>query len=85
MDIEELGQRIQTLEDVEAIKKLKARYCAAADERDEDAFVGCFTEDAIWDGGSFRTLRRGGGYSGLFPLYSENPGIRHPLRYESAD
>ena len=35
MDIEELGQRIQTLEDIEAIKKLKARYCAAADERDE--------------------------------------------------
>ena len=53
MDIEELGQRIQTLEDIEAIKKLKARYCAGADERDEEKFVGCFTEDAIWDGGSF--------------------------------
>ncbi len=53
MQIEELAQRIQTLEDIEAIKKLKARYCAGADERDEEAFVGCFTEGAIWDGGSF--------------------------------
>lgn len=53
MPLEELAQRIQTLEDIEAIKKLKARYCAAADERDEDAFVDCFTEGASWDGGSF--------------------------------
>ena len=53
MQLEELDQRIQTLEDIEAIKQLKARYCAGADERDEDAFVGCFTEDASWDGGSF--------------------------------
>ncbi|MCE2487679.1 MAG: nuclear transport factor 2 family protein, partial [Desulfurellaceae bacterium] len=53
MQLEELDQRIQTLEDIEAIKQLKARYCAGADERDEEAFVGCFTEDASWDGGSF--------------------------------
>ena len=53
MNIEELGQRLQTLEDIEAIKKLKARYCAGADERSEEKFVGCFTDDAIWDGGNF--------------------------------
>lgn len=53
MNLEELARRVQALEDAEAIKKLKARYCDAADERDEDAFVGCFTQDAVWDGGSF--------------------------------
>ena len=53
MNLEDIAQRVQTLEDVEAIKKLKARYCAGADERDEDKFVGCFTEDAVWDGGNF--------------------------------
>ena len=53
MNLEDIAQRVQTLEDIEAIKKLKARYCAGADERDEDKFVGCFTEDAVWDGGNF--------------------------------
>ena len=46
MTLEELAQRVQVLEDIEAIKKLKARYCAAADGRDEEAFVGCFAGDA---------------------------------------
>ncbi len=53
MNLEDITRRVQTLEDIEAIKKLKARYCAGADERDEDKFVGCFTEDAVWDGGNF--------------------------------
>lgn len=53
MTLEELALRIQVLEDIEAIKKLKARYCGAADGRSEDGFVGCFSEDATWDGGNF--------------------------------
>ena len=53
MQLAEIERRVQTLEDVEAIKKLKAHYCAGADERDEDKFVGCFTDDAVWDGGNF--------------------------------
>ena len=32
MDIGELEKRITVLEDIEAIKKLKARYCAICDE-----------------------------------------------------
>ncbi len=31
MDIAELARRITVLEDIEAIKKLKARYCAVCD------------------------------------------------------
>jgi len=61
-----LEDRVAALEDVEAIKRLKARYAHAADakytldhqrktqeEIDPIARIqaGCFTEDAIWDGG----------------------------------
>ncbi len=53
MNLEDLAARVQTLEDIEAIKKLKARYCEAADRRSEEAFLGCFTADATWEGGSF--------------------------------
>jgi ketosteroid isomerase-like protein len=50
---DELERRVRQLEDVEAIRALKARYCLAVDERDEDAWAGLFTEDAVWDGGEF--------------------------------
>lgn len=53
MSLEDLERRVRVLEDVEAIKKLKARYCLYVDERDEDGFASLFTEDAVWDGGSF--------------------------------
>ena len=32
MDIAELAKRITILEDIEAIKKLKARYCSVCDD-----------------------------------------------------
>lgn len=60
-----LEARIVAIEDIEAIKRLKARYAAAADakytadhqqkpQEEIDKFarvqVNLFTEDAIWDG-----------------------------------
>ena len=52
MNLEALAQRLQVLEDIEAIKKLKARYCAYCDDNyDADGLASLFTEDAIWDGG----------------------------------
>jgi hypothetical protein len=61
-----LEQRLRTIEDVEAIKALKAEYAAAADAKYtadykrarnfEEAVqrqVGCFTADAVWHGGPF--------------------------------
>jgi ketosteroid isomerase-like protein len=52
MNLDTLARRIQVLEDIEAIKKLKARYCAYCDDHyDADALASLFTEDAIWDGG----------------------------------
>ena len=49
----DLAARIQRLEDIEAIKQLKARYCSLCDDGyDADALAELFTEDAVWDGGA---------------------------------
>jgi len=48
MNVEDLAQPIQTLESIEAIKKLKARYCALCDNQyDADGLATLFTEDAV--------------------------------------
>jgi hypothetical protein len=47
-----IEERIQRLEDIEAIKQLKCRYAAACDDDYNADDLAClFTEDAIWDGG----------------------------------
>lgn len=52
MDLEALEKRIRRLEDLEAIKQLKARYAALCDANyDADALAELFTVDAVWDGG----------------------------------
>ena len=54
MSTDDLAMRIQRLEDMEAIRALKLRYCSACDDKyDADAITACFTEDAIWDAGTF--------------------------------
>jgi uncharacterized protein (TIGR02246 family) len=48
--IERLERRLQALEDVEAIRNLKARYAALCDQQyDADGIAAMFTEDALWD------------------------------------
>jgi uncharacterized protein (TIGR02246 family) len=52
--LEDLEHRIRLLEDIEAIKSLKARYADACDRGyDADTIAALFAEDAVWDGGSF--------------------------------
>jgi hypothetical protein len=60
MEPEGLEQRLRRLEDIEEIKKLKARYCEACDRgwdgrasHDLEKIVALFTEDAVWDGGVY--------------------------------
>jgi hypothetical protein len=57
---DDLEARVQRLEDIEAIRRLKARYCAYCDAGyDADGIAGLFTEDGVWDGG--RTFGRAEG------------------------
>ncbi len=46
-----LDQRIRRLEDIEAIRRLKARYCQACDDdHNPDAVAALFVEDGLWEG-----------------------------------
>lgn len=51
MELEELRSRITRIEDIEAIKQLKARYCEICDHDnyDADAMATLFTEDGTWE------------------------------------
>ncbi len=50
--------RLQTLEDVEEIRKLKARYCQACDDdHNPDKLGPLFTADAIWEASSMGAAR----------------------------
>lgn len=51
MDSNDLEKRIQLIEDLEAIKKLKHQYCQYCDANyDADGIAALYTEDAIWEG-----------------------------------
>ncbi len=45
-----LERRLQVLEDIESIRRLKARYCQACDDdHDPDAVAACFVRDGLWE------------------------------------
>ncbi len=51
MEIKELARRVQMLEDIEAIKQLKAEYADACDDLyNPKRMRDLFTQDAVWDG-----------------------------------
>jgi hypothetical protein len=51
---DDLAQRIARLDAIEAIKQLKARYCAYCDDNYDPEGIGAlFVEDGIWDGERF--------------------------------
>jgi hypothetical protein len=54
MNMAELEQRITRLEDIEAIKQLKALYCDICDDmHNPDRIASVFAEDAIWESDDF--------------------------------
>src|SRR5579875_2611302 len=51
MTTEELERRVTLLEDIEAIKQLKARYCSICDDdHNPDLITTIFAADGIWQG-----------------------------------
>ena len=72
----ELESRIQILEDREAIKELKARYCYLVDSRDWDAWAALFTEDAQ---GTFVGFGTADGRAGFLKYAHEVIGPQFPF------
>jgi ketosteroid isomerase-like protein len=67
MDIHELEQRITRIEDLEAIKQLKARYCEICDDdHNPDRITSVFAEDAIWEG---RGIAKAKGHAEIRALF----------------
>jgi hypothetical protein len=51
MDNLELVRHITILQDIEAIKQLKAEYCDICDDdHNQDRIVSIFAEDGVWEG-----------------------------------
>ena len=68
-----LEDRIRRLEDIEAIKQLKADYCAACDDDYEpDTLAGFFCEDAVWDGHAFGRFE---GRQAIRDFFAGAPGV----------
>jgi len=64
--LKELEARIRVLEDIEAIKKLRARYCFYADDFKQDEWVSLFAEDAKVDFGLMGTYEGKEGITAFF-------------------
>ena len=68
----DLEKRIAQIEDIEAIRKLKGRYCLHVDERNENGWVSLFTEDGVWESDKFgvqRAAKRFARCSGTSPTF----------------
>lgn len=52
-DLSELERRIQVLEDIEAIKRLKAKYWNSVDNKQWETLAECYAEDMAFDDAHF--------------------------------
>ena len=69
----DLEARIRHLEDLEAIRKLKACYAAYCDDDyDADRLAPLFAEDAVWDGGA---MGRFEGRAAIRAFFAEADGV----------
>lgn len=58
MDIKEIEKRMTRLEDIEAIKQLKATYCEIYDDtHNPDWITTIFVHDGVWESREFDTAR----------------------------
>src|SRR5260370_30256692 len=79
-----LARKVRVLEDIEAIKQLKALYCKYCDggwagpTHDYDKIAALFTEDAVTDGTAGRTQGREN-IRRLYKSYQASPLAFHRL------
>ncbi|NJN51618.1 MAG: nuclear transport factor 2 family protein [Gammaproteobacteria bacterium] len=67
MDLQELASRITRIEDLEAIKQLKARYCEICDDdHNPDLITSVFSDDGIWEG---RGIGKAQGHAAIRELF----------------
>lgn len=58
MDMADFERRLTRIEDIEAIKQLKACYCDVCDDdHNPSKITTLFVEDGIWEGGDFGTAQ----------------------------
>ncbi len=51
MELSELERQLTVMQDIEAIKQLKAEYCDICDDdHNQDRIVSIFSEDGTWEG-----------------------------------
>ena len=68
----DLEARVQRLEDIEAIKQLKALYCEICDDdHNPDRIVTIFTEDGVWEGKGIGTATGHGEIRALFERFQK--------------
>lgn len=67
MQLEELAARLTRLEDIEAIKQLKARYCEICDDdHNPDRITDVFSDNGIWEG---RGIGKAEGHAAIRELF----------------
>jgi hypothetical protein len=72
MDIADLERRVTIQEDIEAIKQLKARYCAVCDDdHNTEKITTLFVEDGIWEGADLGSHQGHDAIRALFQSFKE--------------
>lgn len=72
----DLQERITRLEDIEAIKQLKARYCEICDDNhDPERILTVFSADAVWEG---RGIGKAEGHAEIRKLFE---GFQQAISY----
>ena len=72
MDIADLERRVTIQEDIEAIKQLKARYCAVCDDdHNTEKITTLFVDDGIWEGADLGSHQGHDAIRALFQSFKE--------------
>ena len=75
-ELEELRRRVQRLEDIEAIRRLKARYLNACDSQDPEGAKNCFaTGEVVIDMGHVGVFRDREGWADIYRTFGCQPFI----------